>query len=170
MSFSYLDLHLEIDSEDRLRTKLYEKIDHFNFPIVNFPFMCSNILAAPAHGVYASQLIRYSTACGFYNDFHNRCFLLVKLKSSFRKFYGRCHHLVTQSLCHKWPWIFSIYCSHNPILSSFMTYHRDCKKSNTTDATCGVWTVYPSGAPDFIPNFSGVRVARSIVFCAMFCR
>jgi len=26
--------------------------------------MCSNILAAPAHEVYFSQLIRYSTACG----------------------------------------------------------------------------------------------------------
>jgi hypothetical protein len=30
------DLHLEIDSEGRLRTKLYDKRDDFNFPIVNF--------------------------------------------------------------------------------------------------------------------------------------
>jgi hypothetical protein len=37
-SASYLDLHLEIDSERRLRTKLYDKRDDFNFPIVNFPF------------------------------------------------------------------------------------------------------------------------------------
>jgi hypothetical protein len=28
----------------------------------------------------------------------------------------------------------------------------------------------PSGAPEFTPNFSGVRVARSLVFCVMFCR
>jgi hypothetical protein len=35
-SASYLDLHLEIDSEGRLRTKLYDKRDDFNFPIVNF--------------------------------------------------------------------------------------------------------------------------------------
>ena len=33
---SYLDLHLEIDSEDRLRTKLYDKRDDFTFQIVNF--------------------------------------------------------------------------------------------------------------------------------------
>jgi hypothetical protein len=33
---SYLDLHLEIDSEGRLRTILYDKRDNFNFPIVNF--------------------------------------------------------------------------------------------------------------------------------------
>jgi hypothetical protein len=28
----YLDLHLEIDSEGRLRTKLYDKRDYLNFP------------------------------------------------------------------------------------------------------------------------------------------
>ena len=32
-SASYLDLHLEIDSEGRLRTKLYDKRDDFNFPL-----------------------------------------------------------------------------------------------------------------------------------------
>ena len=58
-SASYLDLHLEIDSEGRLRTKLYNKIDDFNFHIVNFPFISINIPAAPAYGIYISQLIRY---------------------------------------------------------------------------------------------------------------
>ena len=38
LSASYLDLHLEIDSEGRLRTKLYHKRDDFKFHIVNFPF------------------------------------------------------------------------------------------------------------------------------------
>ena len=33
---SYLDLHLEIDSEGLLRTKLYDTRNDFNFPIVNF--------------------------------------------------------------------------------------------------------------------------------------
>ena len=47
----YFSLHREIDSEGRLRTKLYDKRDYFNFPIVNFPFICSNIPAAPAYGV-----------------------------------------------------------------------------------------------------------------------
>ena len=36
-SASYLDLHLEIDSEGLLGTKIYDKRDDFNFPIVNFP-------------------------------------------------------------------------------------------------------------------------------------
>ena len=51
-SASYLDLHIEIDSEGQFRTKLYNKKDDFNFPIVNFPFICSNIPAAPAYEVY----------------------------------------------------------------------------------------------------------------------
>ena len=63
-SVSYIGIHLEIDSEGRLRTKLYDRKDDFNFPIVNFPFICSNIPAVPAYGVYISQLIRYSRACG----------------------------------------------------------------------------------------------------------
>ena len=90
---SYLNLHLEIDSEVRLSTKLYDKRDDFNFPIVNFPFICSNIPAAPAHEVYTSQWIRYSRACNFYQDFLdrglmltrkllNKGFPLIKLKSS----------------------------------------------------------------------------------------
>jgi hypothetical protein len=104
-SASYPDLHLEIDSEGRLRTKLYDKRDDFNFPIVNFPFICSNIPTAPAYGVYISQLIQYSRACGSYQDFLDRellltrklldqRFVLVKLKSSLRKFYGHHHDLV----------------------------------------------------------------------------
>jgi hypothetical protein len=52
MSVSYLDLHHEIKSEGRLRTKHFDKNDDFNFLIVNFPFICSNILAAPTDGVY----------------------------------------------------------------------------------------------------------------------
>jgi hypothetical protein len=38
-SASYLDLHLEIDSEGQLRMNLYDKRNYFNFPIVNFPFI-----------------------------------------------------------------------------------------------------------------------------------
>jgi hypothetical protein len=49
------DLHLENDSEGRLRTKLYDRRDDFNFPIVNFPFTCSNIPVAPVYGIYISQ-------------------------------------------------------------------------------------------------------------------
>ena len=39
ISAAYLDLHLEIDSEGRLRTKIYDKRDDLNLPVVNFPFI-----------------------------------------------------------------------------------------------------------------------------------
>jgi hypothetical protein len=34
-SASYIDIHLQIDSEDRLRTDIYHKIYVLNFPFVN---------------------------------------------------------------------------------------------------------------------------------------
>ena len=42
-SASYLDLHLEIDTRGRLYTKLHEKHDNFDFPVMNFPFFSGNI-------------------------------------------------------------------------------------------------------------------------------
>ena len=38
----------------------------------------------------------------------------------------------------------------------------------TTSATSGAGTSYPSGAPEFTPVFSGVRVTRSLVLCVCF--
>jgi hypothetical protein len=64
MSTSGLDIHLDIESEGRERTKLSDKRDDLNDPIVNFTFICSNIPAEPAYGVYISQVIRYSRVWG----------------------------------------------------------------------------------------------------------
>ena len=44
-SSSYLDCYLYIDN-GKLTTRLYDKRDDFNFPIVNFPFLSSNIPSA----------------------------------------------------------------------------------------------------------------------------
>jgi hypothetical protein len=43
----------------KLKALIYDKRDDFNFKIINFPNICSNIPASPAYGVYISQLIRY---------------------------------------------------------------------------------------------------------------
>jgi hypothetical protein len=45
---------------------------NFNFKIINFPNMCSNIPASPAYGVFISQLIRYARASSNYSDFLKR--------------------------------------------------------------------------------------------------
>ena len=87
-------------SDGQLRTSLYVKRDDFNFHITNFPFLSSNIPSSPAYGVFISQLIRYARACSSYECFILRAarlspkllgqgYVMKRLKSSLRKFYGR---------------------------------------------------------------------------------
>jgi hypothetical protein len=80
---SYLDLHFEIDNGGRLKTKLYDKRDDFTFPIVNFPFISSNMHVSPAYGVNISQLLHYSRTCAQYSNVLDRAQLLTpKLRCS----------------------------------------------------------------------------------------
>jgi hypothetical protein len=60
----------EFNNSGQLSTKIYDKQDDFNFKIINFPNMCSNIPASPAYGVYISQLIRYARSSSNYSDFY----------------------------------------------------------------------------------------------------
>ena len=103
-SSSYLNCYLYIDNE-KLAIRLYDKRDDFNFPIVNFTFLSSNIPSAPAYGVYVPQLIRYARACSNYQDFMERGKVLTtkllsqgykknKLVAILKKFCGRHHDLV----------------------------------------------------------------------------
>jgi hypothetical protein len=80
-SASYLDILLNIDSNagnGRLTTSLYDKREDFDFAIVNFPFLCSNIPLSPAYSVYISQFIRYARACFPCEDFSKQGKLLTK--------------------------------------------------------------------------------------------
>jgi hypothetical protein len=47
-------------------------------------------------------------------------------------------------------------------------YNRVFNKINTTGVTSGAGIDYPSGAPEFIPGFSGVHVTRSLVLYVCF--
>ena len=86
-SASYLDILLSIDSNGRLTTSLYDKHDDFDFAIVNFPFLCSNISLSLAYGVYISQFIGYARACVTYEDFSKRgkLFTLLSLYRALMK-------------------------------------------------------------------------------------
>jgi hypothetical protein len=66
----------------------------------------------------------------------------------------------TEYICNKWPHVCSVGHNDNPVLSSFMTYHR----------ICGAEISFPFGAPAFNPEFSGVSVDRSFAFSVVFCR
>ena len=104
-SASYLDLLLSIESDDQLRTSLYDKRDDFNCHITNFPFLSSNFPSPQAYGVFISQLIRYARACSSYDCFILRAarlsskllgqrYVIKRFKSSLRKFYGRYGDLI----------------------------------------------------------------------------
>ena len=58
------------------------KRDAFKFPIVHFPFICNNIPAAPAYGIEIFQLVRYSIACGFYQDFRDIIMVAVNKEAT----------------------------------------------------------------------------------------
>ena len=95
-SASFLDLYLEFDDSGQLSTKIYDKRDDFNFKIINFPNMCSNIPASPAYGVYISQLIRYARGSSNYSDFLKRHqgYKKIRLIRSLKKFIFRYQYLV----------------------------------------------------------------------------
>ena len=72
--------------EGRLRTEIYDKRDNNStFSIENFQFKCSNMPAPSAYGVYISQYMLYSGACGSSHVFRDRCLLLTRniLNTSF---------------------------------------------------------------------------------------
>ena len=86
-------------------SSVHDERDDFNFDIVNFPFLSSNIPQSPAYGVFVSQLIRYARASSLYEDFIMRNQLLTskllkqgftrnRLIATFKKFYGRQSVLV----------------------------------------------------------------------------
>ena len=71
------------------------------------PLLAWNIPSSPAYGVFISQLIRYARACFSYECLILRArrlsskllkqgYLAERLKSSFRKFYGRYGDLIQQ--------------------------------------------------------------------------
>ena len=126
---------------------------------MNFPFIGSNIPAAPAYGVYISQMIRYSRACGSYQDILdrgllltrkllNQGFLLVKLKSL-------CHYA---SLVVNTSWSFP----HSRLITGFVT--RLTRRHHS-----GTGTANPSGAPGFIPGFWWGSCYSIYRFICMFC-
>ena len=79
---------------------VYDKRDDFDFRIVNFPHMDSNIPANPAYGIYISQLVRYARICTSKVDFlhrlrqvssrlHRQGFKSAFLLRSLTKFFNR---------------------------------------------------------------------------------
>ena len=101
---NYLDLTLSIN-HSLLDYKIFDKRDHFNFPIVNFPNLSGNIPKSHSYGVFTSQLVRFARGCKKLDDFKLRTKTLVlrllkqnftrpKLIKTFRNFIFRHHSLL----------------------------------------------------------------------------
>ena len=83
MTAPFLDLELTI-KDGAISSKIFDKRDAFDFPIVNFPTLTGNIPDRSAYGVFIGELVRYARACTYVEDFRKRTFLLVrKLEKQF---------------------------------------------------------------------------------------
>ena len=107
-------------------TTVYDKRDDFNFKIVKFPYMESNIPAEPAYGVYILQLVRIGRICDKYEEFTKRNLLITtrlirqgfRLVFSFKKFFVKYIHLLDK--------------------------YGVCMKRHISDGICGLYYVQPS--------------------------
>ena len=73
---SYLDI-LITNNNWKYVTVVYDKRDSFNFSIVNFPYLSSNIPSKQAYGVYISQLVRIGRICDNFEQFNDRHYKLT---------------------------------------------------------------------------------------------
>jgi len=106
----------------------------FSFPIVNFPFISSNIPTSPAYGVCISQLICDSRGCAQFSDCLDGAQLLTqkllkqgyvapRMKSSLQIFYGRHHNLVDRCEISISQITMDLLYSRKFVLSSMLTRH-----------------------------------------------
>ena len=134
---SYLDLPLEIDSEWRLRTKLYDKEIISIYPLWTFHLYVATF-QQHLHMEYISLSwcdisefvvpIRISLieGCWYQWSYWTKCSSCLSLCHHFESFMVATKTWLTamEYLCRKWPLICSTCRRHFPVLSSFMTYHR----------------------------------------------
>ena len=64
----FLDLHIST-SHGFVRTKIYDKLDDFDFDIVNFPILVGDGPRSTFCGVYIFQLIRFARVSSHADDF-----------------------------------------------------------------------------------------------------
>ena len=101
-----MDLNLSI-TNGIVSSKSYNKLDDFNFEIVNFPFLDGDVTRSTSYCVYISQLIRFARVCSNVDVFNNRNLFLTakllkqgyryhKIRKAFSKFYHRHSELIVK--------------------------------------------------------------------------
>ena len=72
----FLDLNINMSDNNKLSFKMYNKMDDFDFEVINFPFPESNIHSNITYSAFFSLLLKYARICSNYIDFKNRCKIL----------------------------------------------------------------------------------------------
>ena len=102
----FLDLDILITG-NIFSSRIYDKRDNFDFPIVCYPDLSGNIPARQSYSIFISQLVRYARGCSYFNDFKLRVisltnklltqnFSLYRLKFAYFKFCVRHKKLITK--------------------------------------------------------------------------
>ncbi len=79
MRDSFLDLDILVE-DGHFKVGIYNKTDHFDFPVITFPLPDSNISTKVAYNCFYSQLVRFATLCTDLNRFFEcRNILYTKL-------------------------------------------------------------------------------------------
>lgn len=136
----YLDLCLDIDSEECWERNLRQRNYFFNFPIANFSFIYSNTQTALQLNYISLSLVWYSTTCvpirisicgllptwSYFNQFSNEYSFL-------HPFYERniTFRIIIMSV------------------RDWLLHHNDI----STDATSGAGSTFPPGPSQFISGF-----------------
>ena len=138
-SFLFLIIYLKSDTNGQLSTRCYinDKRD-FNFPIIYFPHLDSNIPSAPISDMSVCICIDNKDT---YTVKLQRLWIFIDKISDFcgtNQNSNELHYFesfavatmtwltVMEYMCHKWPRICSTRRKHFPVLSSFMTCHWVC--------------------------------------------
>ena len=104
------DKHEVCDKINVAMRLIYDKLDDFDFEIVNFPFLNGDVTRSRSttYKVYISQLIRYGRASSYIIDFNTRNQLLTqkRLKQGFR------YHKLRKT-------VFKFYRHYNDLISKF---------------------------------------------------
>ena len=83
-------------TNDTASSKIYDKCNHFDFELVNFPFLVEKCLAPlpMVYDIFRMQFIRFSRVCFNVNDFNNRNQILSAklLKHKLRKAFSKVYH------------------------------------------------------------------------------
>ena len=75
---TFLDLHINIDTSGKIKTKLYDKRNSYNFFIVRFPYKSSNLPNKMFYSTTSAEILRICRATTDFNEFSLTSKLLIQ--------------------------------------------------------------------------------------------